>query len=190
LETPSGGTVRLNGQPVTGPNRACGLVFQEPRLFPWLTVADNAAFGLRDRPRDTRAERAAQVLELVGLSAFAAAYPDQLSGGMAQRSALARALAPAPELLLLDEPFAALDALTRSRLQGELVRLWQVSGTTLLLVTHDIEEAVFVAGEVVVLTARPGRVKEVVSIDLPYPRERTAPAFARLRRHILELLEG
>jgi ABC-type nitrate/sulfonate/bicarbonate transport system ATPase subunit len=189
LDVPSAGSVFLKGQPVAGPSRACGLVFQEPRLFPWLTVAENAAFGLRGVPGRVRTERAAAALDLVGLTAFAAAYPDQLSGGMAQRAALARALAPAPELLLLDEPFAALDALTRSRLQGELVRLWQTTGATLLLVTHDIEEAVFLASQVVVLTARPGRVKEVVAIDLPYPRDRTAPAFAALRRRILALLE-
>jgi sulfonate transport system ATP-binding protein len=190
LEQPSSGTVRLNRQPVTGPSQICGLVFQEPRLFPWLTVADNVAFGLRTMEYSIRPKRVAEVLELVGLTAFAQAYPDQLSGGMAQRTALARALAPKPELLLLDEPFAALDALTRCRLQSELIRLWHASGTTLLLVTHDIEEAVFVAEQVVVLTPRPGHLKEVVNISLPYPRDRTAPEFAQLRRHIIDLLEG
>lgn len=190
LDFPERGALLLKGRPVVSPNEACGLVFQEPRLFPWLTVVENVAFSLRGLPRRDRMERAAAVLELVGLTPFAAAYPEGLSGGMAQRVALARALAPAPELLLLDEPFAALDALIRGRLQSHLVHLWQATGCTLLFVTHDIEEAVYLAGEIVVLTARPGRVKEVVRIDLPYPRDRTAPDFAALRRRILSLLEG
>lgn len=190
LEEPDEGLLLWKGQPILGPSPARSLVFQEPRLFPWLTVVENAAFGLRSLSPLSRLKQAQKVLELVGLTAFAAAYPEQLSGGMAQRAALARAFAPSPELLLLDEPFAALDALSRTRLQGELVRLWQTTGCTLLHVTHDIEEAVYLAQGVVVLTPRPGRVKEVVPINLPYPRDRTAPAFSALRRQILTLLEG
>ncbi len=166
------GRVLIDGNPVAEADQRVGLVFQEPRLLPWRTVIDNVAFPLElaGIDGDERRKRARELLELVGVAAFAGAYPRQLSGGMRQRVAIARALARDPQILLLDEPFSALDALTRDRFNDELLELWQRTGTTILLVTHSIPEAVYLADEVVVLSKSPGRVMARVPVPLGRPR--------------------
>jgi sulfonate transport system ATP-binding protein len=184
------GSVLVGGERVTGPGLDRGLVFQESRLFPWMTVERNVAFGVADRPRSEREQNVAELIERVGLRGFERAYPHELSGGMAQRVAIARALATHPPVLLLDEPFGALDALTKLRMQGELLRIWHAERTTLVLVTHDVEEAVFLGRRVVVLSARPGRVRRVFEIDLERPRDRSSPAFTDLRRRVLAELSS
>jgi NitT/TauT family transport system ATP-binding protein len=172
LLEPDGGRVLINGQPVGGADQRVGFVFQEPRLLPWRTTLDNVAFPLQldGVSGDERRGRAHELLELVGVAAFAEAYPHQLSGGMRQRAALARALVRQPDILLLDEPFSALDALTRERFNSELLDLWQRTGAAIVLVTHSIPEAVFVADEVVVLSSSPGRVLARVPVPLGRPR--------------------
>ena len=184
LETGEGGPVRLGGRTVTGPGLDRGFVFQEHRLLPWLTVEGNLAFALKGLPRAELRARVQAHLELVGLAGFADAYPFQLSGGMAQRVAIARALVNQPGVLLLDEPFGALDALTRIQMQQEILRIWQARGTTMILVTHDIDEAIFLGDEVVVMSSRPGTIKRRLTVPLPRPRDRSSPAFVALRREI------
>jgi sulfonate transport system ATP-binding protein len=185
LETDFEGVVSLDAARITGPGLERGVVFQEHRLLPWLTVRDNVAFG-KTGQKKASSPGIPHYLDLVGLSDFADAYPYQLSGGMSQRVAIARALAGQPEVLLLDEPFASLDALTRTRMQEELLGIWQAERTTVLLVTHDIEEAVFLADRVIVMSAQPGTVRRVVQVDLPRPRERTGRAFSEVRKTVLE----
>jgi sulfonate transport system ATP-binding protein len=185
LETPSEGEVTLAGQPVLGPHPACAMVFQEHRLFPWLTVSQNIAFALRGLALPQQRATIEEQLTRMGLSGFEDAYPHQLSGGMAQRVALARALSRHPSVLLLDEPFAALDAFTKTRLQEELWLVREHARPTTLLVTHDIEEAVFLADRIVVLSERPGQIRAELSVDLPRPRDRTSSAFALWRRRVL-----
>ncbi len=172
LLPPERGIVRAFGSSVTGVDPRVGLVFQEPRLLPWRTVLDNVALPLEIAGvgRREREARAREVLTLTDLQSFAGALPHQLSGGMAQRAALARALAPRPDVLLLDEPFSALDAMTRERLDAELLDLWGRTGTTIVLVTHSISEAVFVSDRVLVMTPRPGRIRAAVDIPVPRPR--------------------
>ena len=172
LLTPDTGTVSVGDRPVAGPDPHVGLVFQEPRLLPWRSALDNVGFPqeLSGRPLAEREARARALMALVGLTGFEDALPTQLSGGMAQRVALARALTLEPRVLLLDEPFGALDALTRDRLDAELLGLWERLGATIVIVTHSIPEAVFLADRVVVLSARPGRVIADVPVDLPRPR--------------------
>jgi NitT/TauT family transport system ATP-binding protein len=189
LEPPRGGRILADGAPITGPDPSRVVVFQDPTLYPWRTVWDNAALGLEARGilRSHR-HRVDQALELVGLKAFASALPHQLSGGMAQRAALARALVNDPRLLILDEPLGKLDSLTRLTMQGELLSLWQRAGFTALMVTHDIEEALFLATRVVVFSDRPARVIEELPVDRPYPRRRDDPALVKLRQRILERL--
>ncbi|WP_437289440.1 ABC transporter ATP-binding protein [Sorangium sp. So ce406] len=175
LDSDYQGDILVGGARVEGTSLDRGIVFQEHRLFPWLTIEQNVALGLENSTW-TAAEKARAVdehLELVGLSAFKRAYPHQLSGGMAQRAAIARGLVNRPGILLLDEPFGALDALTRTKLQQELQRIWQTEQITMILVTHDVEEAVFLGDRVVVLEPRPGRIKRVVPVDVPRPRSRT-----------------
>ena len=184
LEPDYEGSVSVDGARVREPSSARGLVFQEHRLLPWLTVEQNVAFGVRELTRDERARTVDVHLALVGLSRFARAYPHQLSGGMAQRVALARALAPRPRLLLLDEPFAALDAITKASMQEELLRISALGRTSLLLVTHDIEEAVFLADRIALMSREPGTIREVIAIDLPRPRDRTSDAFTQARRRV------
>jgi ABC-type nitrate/sulfonate/bicarbonate transport system ATPase subunit len=181
LDTPSTGRVLLDGQPVTGPGADRGMVFQSYTLFPWLTVRENICFGLREKgmPAAEQAEIAARFIAEVGLSGFDAHYPKQLSGGMQQRVALARALANDPKILLLDEPFGALDNQTRALMQELLLSIWELHRKTVLFVTHDIDEAIFMANRCVVFSARPGRIKNELAIDLPYPRHYTVKTTAR-----------
>jgi len=189
LDQATTGELRQDGQPVGEPDPSRILVFQDPTLFPWRTVWDNVALGLQARGV-LKAERARvdQALRLVGLQDFAKMFPHQLSGGMAQRAALARALVNAPNLLILDEPLGKLDSLTRLSMQTELVDLWQRSGFSALLVTHDVEEALFLAQRVIVLSDRPARIHRVLHNDLPYPRHRGDPRLAELRHEALTAL--
>ncbi|WP_292782027.1 ABC transporter ATP-binding protein [Methylophilus sp. UBA6697] len=187
LDSAYDGSIVWLGDKVSGTSLDRGLVFQEHRLFPWLTVEQNVALalessGLTQQEVDARVKHQ---IELVGLSGFAQAFPHQISGGMSQRVAIARALVLKPRLLLLDEPFGALDALTRLKMQQELQRLWETEGTTSILVTHDVEEAVFLGDRVVVMEANPGRIKRVVAVDLPRPRHRTSPEFQRIKDDVL-----
>jgi NitT/TauT family transport system ATP-binding protein len=189
LEPPTQGAIAQGDAAITAPHPSRIVVFQDPTLFPWRTVWQNVALGLQ--ARGVLRQEGARVdlaLAAVGLSAFSQAYPHQLSGGMAQRVALARALVNEPSLLVLDEPLGKLDSLTRLQMQGELLRLWQDKGFSTLLVTHDVEEALFLAQRVVVLSERPARIKQVLVNDLPYPRQRTHPRFIALRQQALALL--
>ena len=190
LESATQGEIRINGEPVTGVDKERGIVFQEPRLFPWLTVIDNVMLGLADEKlsRGVKRQRALAMLERVQLQEFAHALPSRLSGGMAQRVAIARGLIARPQILMLDEPFGALDALTRHTLQQELLHIHRRTGTTTLLVTHDVEEAVALADRVVVLSPRPGRIREVVTLALPHPRQRDDESFSAACRQIRTLI--
>ena len=184
LETPTTGHVLLDGQPVTIPGPERGMVFQSYTLFPWLTVEQNILFGSRATPR-----RAAELIARVGLRGFERHYPKMLSGGMQQRTALARALANEPKILLLDEPFGALDNQTRALMQELLLGVWEAERKTVLFVTHDIDEAIFMANRVAVLSARPGRIKAEVRIDLPHPRHytmKTTAAFSSYKARLTE----
>ncbi|MBT0768706.1 ABC transporter ATP-binding protein [Kineosporia sp. J2-2] len=190
LDRPLFGTVLVDGHKVTGPDPSRALVFQDPTLLPWRTVRGNIAIG--PQARGVLGRSRAQIddaLALVGLTDFAEAWPAQLSGGMAQRAALARALVNDPPVLLLDEPLGRLDALTRRVLQGELLRLWRERGFTAVLITHDVSEALVLADRLVVLSPRPARIREVVGIDLPRPRDQSSPEFVALRAHVLALLD-
>ncbi|QXI38688.1 ABC transporter ATP-binding protein [Pseudomonas xantholysinigenes] len=192
LDTEYKGSIQVDGQPVGGISGERGIVFQEHRLFPWLTVEQNIGLGLATEKltQGERARRVHEFVQLVGLVGFESAYPHQLSGGMAQRVAIARGLVASPRILLLDEPFGALDALTRQQLQDELLAIRKRSGVTILLVTHDAEEATYLADRVVVLEPRPGRIKAVVAIDLPHPRQRTGAALHGLREKVLLQITG
>ena len=191
LDSPSEGRVQLDGRPVTAPGPDRGMVFQSYTLFPWLTVAENIAFGLREKgvPERERRETVASFVELVGLKGFETHWPKQLSGGMQQRTAIARALANDPEILLLDEPFGALDNQTRGLMQELLLSIWERKRKTVLFVTHDIDEAIFMASRVVVMSARPGRIKSDTPVDLPHPRDyriKTSPEFSELKIRLTE----
>jgi ABC-type nitrate/sulfonate/bicarbonate transport system ATPase subunit len=191
LERPDEGAVLVDQTPVTGPSLRRGIVFQEHRLFPWLDVETNVGLGLlrSHLSKDERRDVARGLIGLVGLTGFETAFPEQLSGGMAQRAAIARSLAPHPQMLLLDEPLGALDSLTRSRMQAELLRIWQHEQVTMVMVTHDVTEAVFLSDRIVVMDKRPGRVREIVDVQLPKPRNRHDPAFTELSESIVTLLE-
>lgn len=189
LEIPDAGELLVENQSITGPSASRGLVFQDPNLFPWLTVRGNIQCG--PTARGLRAQTKAEVgefIRLVGLEHFADAYPHHLSGGMAQRVALARALINHPQILLLDEPLGALDAFTRMRMQDEVLRLWQSRGTTMIFVTHDIDEAIYMSDSIVIMTPRPGRIEEIISVDLERPRDRSSSEFLALRARILKML--
>lgn len=181
------GDILLNGRRITGTSLTRGIVFQDHRLLPWLTLEQNIGLSLENSgwSQKEKAEAVAEHIALVGLSGFQKAYPHELSGGMAQRGAIARGLASRPEILLLDEPLGALDALTRVHLQAEIQRIWETEGTTMILVTHDVEEAVYLSHRVVVMSANPGRVVEDLTIDLPFPRDRADGEFVALKRRIL-----
>jgi NitT/TauT family transport system ATP-binding protein len=193
---PTRGEVLLNGRRVQGPGPDRGVVFQSFALFPWKTVLDNVAFGLKMRgvPRAERERVAREYIALVGLAGSEDRYPHELSGGMQQRVGVARVLANHPEVMLMDEPFASVDAQTRMTLQEELTRIWEAKRPTVLFVTHDVDEAVFLANRVIVLTARPARVREVVPVDLPRPRSWTAlvedAAYKRLVARVLALVRA
>jgi len=189
LDFPSSGELRVGTEAITGPSAERGLVFQDPNLFPWLTVRRNvqaglAALGLLHEKR----REVSEFIHLVGLEGFADVYPHHLSGGMAQRVALARALITHPKVLLLDEPLGALDAFTRMRMQDEVLRLWQVRLTTMILVSHDIDEAIYMSDRILIMTPRPGRIDRTIQVNLARPRDRSSPEFLRLRSEILQLL--
>jgi len=192
LDNEYDGAIMVGGRRIDGPGLDRGIVFQEHRLFPWLTVQKNVALGLEGTSIDAAERRAtvAEHIRLVGLEGFERAYPRELSGGMAQRTALAsRALVNRPEILLLDEPFGALDALTRIQMQNELLRLWKAERITMILVTHDIEEAVFLGQEVVVMDSRPGRIRRRLRVEREYPRDRADAELSRVRRELLAEFE-
>ena len=189
LDVPDTGELWVGDDLITGPNAERGLVFQDPNLFPWHTVSRNIQAGLVARGLlQSKRHEVDEFMRLVGLEAFAHAYPHHLSGGMAQRVALARALINHPKVLLLDEPLGALDAFTRMRMQDEVLRLWQDRRTTMLLVTHDIDEAIYMADRIVMMSPHPGTIERTITVTLERPRERNSPEFLRLRSEILELL--
>ncbi len=189
LDPPTQGRVILHGQTITAPHEKIGLIFQEPRLLPWLRVADNVGFGLEHLPKSERDARVATAVDRVGLTDKARDWPRELSGGQAQRVAIARALVPRPEVLLLDEPFSALDAFTRADLQDHLLDLWADSKPTLVMVTHDVEEAIVLADRILVMRPHPGRVYEEIDCDLPRPRDRQSAAFDFVKRRVLAALD-
>ncbi len=183
------GKLYIDGEEISQPSYERGLVFQNPMLFPWLNVHDNVAFGLRARSiyKDNKAE-VDKFIDLVGLAAFHKSYPHQLSGGMAQRVSLARALVNHPKVLLLDEPLGALDAFTRMNMQDELIRIWQERQTTMIMVTHDVDEAIYLSDRVIVMTPRPGKIEKCIEVKQSRPRARNNPEFLSLRSTILEIL--
>ena len=190
LEPVTSGEILVGEKKVTGPSPSIGFVFQEYTLFPWRTVQKNVEFGLelKKLSPEKRTEIADKYIDMVGLSRFKDAYPHQLSGGMKQRTAIARTLAVGPQILLMDEPFGALDAQTRNILQGQLLDIWQKEKVNIVFVTHSVDEAVFLADKVAIMTARPGRIKEIVDIDIPRPRVRTDTAVNEVRDAILKSL--
>jgi len=192
LEQADGGHAAYNGQPLTGPHRDVGMVFQEYSVLPWRTVLDNVCLGLEflGERKAVRMETAMHYLGLVGMARFAEAFPYELSGGMRQRVAIARALATNPQVLLMDEPFGALDAHTRILMQKELLRIWSETRKTVIFITHSVDEAVFLADRIVVMTARPSSIGEIYEIKWPRPRDRASPEFAALRKQILAQLES
>jgi sulfonate transport system ATP-binding protein len=189
LDRPTRGSVTLDGEAITAPHEKIGIVFQEPRLLPWLTVAGNVGFGLAHRPHAEQTARVAAQLERVALSDKAQVWPRELSGGQAQRAAIARALITRPQVLLLDEPFSALDAFTRIDLQDHLLDLWADGKPTLLVVTHDVDEAIVLADRIMVMRPRPGQMFAEIEADLPRPRDRQSAAFDHVKRRVLAALD-
>ncbi len=183
---PTNGAVTIDGEPVKGPDPRRIFVFQERGVFPWLTVEGNIGFGLFRLPQAEREKRIAHYVKLVGLEGFEKAYPQELSGGMKQRVEVARALAVNPDMLFLDEPFGALDSITRLIMRSELLRIWEAERKTIVFVTHDIEEAVQLADRVVVMSTRPARIQKIVEIDIPHPRDISSPRYLELRDGIFE----
>lgn len=191
FEFPSSGMVRCKGECISGPNPQRAMVFQSERaVFPWLTVEGNISLGprLQGMDKEERKEKVAKTIELIQLAGFERAYPKTLSGGMLQRVAVGRAIVNHPEVLLMDEPFGALDAQTRNNLQDHVIRIWQNIDQTIIFVTHDIEEAVYLANKIIVFSERPGQIKEVITIDLPHPRRRTSAEFIEYRNHLADLI--
>ncbi len=190
LERPSAGTVSVDGEAIAAPHPAVGIVFQEARLLPWLSVAQNIGFGLDHLPAGERNDLVEEALLKVGLAGYGPRWPRELSGGQAQRVSIVRALVTKPKVLLMDEPFSALDALTRGSLQDHLLALWEAHRPTLVLVTHDVEEAAVLADRAVVMQPRPGRVFADIRIDLPRPRDRLSSGFVEAKRAIMNALDG
>ena len=187
LEPISSGEILLDGEPVNGPSPKCSMIFQEARLFPWLTVRQNIEFVIPDSvPKEKKREMVEYYTNLVGLSEFMNAVPNQLSGGMQQRVSIARALATRPQLLLLDEPFGALDAFTRMNMQNEVLRIREQDKTTMIIVTHEIDEAIYLSNRVVIMGKNPGVVKRFIPVDLPFPRDRTSAEFLEIRGEIMK----
>jgi ABC-type nitrate/sulfonate/bicarbonate transport system ATPase subunit len=189
LITADDGKIKLDGDEIRKPGYDRGLVFQDPTLFPWLTVYENIAFGLRTRNiyKEKKSD-VAHFIKLVGLNGFEKSYPHQLSGGMAQRASLARALVNHPKVLLLDEPFGALDAFTRMNMQDELINIWKERGTTTIMVTHDVDEAIYLSDRIFVMSARPAKIESVIDVKQSRPRGRDTPDFLHLRGKILQIL--
>lgn len=193
LATPTSGTVLVDGETVLGPGCDRGMIFQNYSLFPWLTVSDNIGFGLslKGMSKAERLERIRYYLEVVGLTKFSKAYPKQLSGGMKQRVALARALANEPEVLLMDEPFGALDAQTKEQMQQFMIELWSKTQTTILMITHDLEEGIFLSQRIYIMSANPGQIKEEKAISLPHSRTldtKLTPEFIEIKRQLIQTL--
>ena len=188
LTKPTTGTATLDGKPIEGAGPDRGVAFQKPTLFPWLTVEQNVTFGPKLAGK-VDAERVRSLLDMAGLLEFKDSYPHQLSGGMAQRAALVRTMVMEPEVFLLDEPLGALDAFTRMNMQDEILSMWQRLGSTMVMVTHDVDEAIYMGGSVLVMAPRPGRIVERIEVDLPYPRARTSERFFELRSHVLDTLD-
>ncbi len=188
FERPTSGSVRVDGEEVPGPSPRRVFVFQEYGIFPWASVWDNVALGLRALPKAQQHEIVQQTIDLVGLTGFERAYPMALSGGMKQRVEVARALAVSPDVIYMDEPFGALDSLTRLTMRSELVRIWSQRRPTILFVTHDVDEAVQISERVVVFTERPGRIAEVVEVDMPHPRDISSNRYGAIKRRLLGLL--
>jgi len=191
LDYPTSGEIDVEGTPVTGPDPRLAMIFQEYSLYPWRTVRANVGFGLQMRgvPHEEREEIVNRFISLVGLEGFGDSYPYELSGGMRQRVAVARALATDPAVLLMDEPFGALDAQTRNRMQKELLQIWEKTKKTVIFVTHSVDEAVYLADRIMVLSPRPGRIAGIYDVEIPRPRDRTSVEFATLRRDVLELID-
>ncbi len=183
-----GGTIEIDGVRVNGPDSRRIFVFQEYAIFPWMNVRDNISFGLLDRPQEEQDRIVRHYVELVGLQGFERAFPQELSGGMRQRVAVARALAVQPEILLMDEPFGALDSLTRLKMRAELIRIWEQERHTILFVTHDVDESIQLADRVLVMTPRPTRISEVVTVGLAHPRDLGSPEYGRIKNRLYELL--
>jgi len=188
FEEVTAGTVTIDGEPVAGPDRRRIFVFQEYGIFPWASVWDNIALGLRDRPKDERFERIQATIDMVGLTGFERSYPMELSGGMKQRVEVARALAVDPDVIFMDEPFGALDSLTRLQMRAEVVRIWADRQPTILFVTHDVDESIQLAERIVVLSARPGRIADIVEVDLSHPRDLGSAEYGQIKNRLYELL--
>lgn len=189
LEIPTKGQVTFDGEKIEGPSARRGLVFQDPTLFPWLNVWDNIAFGLKAQHKYKEKEMLVhKMIKLIGLEEFKKCYPQQLSGGMSQRVSLVRALANEPDVLLLDEPLGALDAFTRMNIQDEMINLWKERNNTMILITHDVDEAIYLSKRIIVMSPRPGRIVKEIRIDMSYPRNRSSADFVNYRNNILKLL--
>lgn len=184
LDNDYDGAVMMDGESILNPSLKRGVAFQEHRLFPWLNVSDNISFGLRNKSIKEKKDIVKQHLELVGLVGFENAYPSQLSGGMAQRVSIARALANDPEVLLMDEPFGALDALTRIQMQEECLKIWKSKKLTIIFITHDIDEAIYLGDKVVIMSERPGKIKKIIPIEIARPRDRGSYDFSEIRKSI------
>ena len=189
LIAPTTGEITINGDKITAPGPDIGMVFQKPTLFPWLTVEDNVSFSLKMQGKLKEGmEDVQRLIKVIGLEKFKKDYPGQLSGGMAQRVALARAMISKPGILLMDEPLGALDAFTRMNMQNEILDMWQVNKQLVVMVTHDIDEAIHMSSRILVMEAHPGRIREEIKIDMDYPRNRSSSSFVEYRNHILDLL--
>ncbi|WP_028511374.1 ABC transporter ATP-binding protein [Ruminococcus sp. NK3A76] len=190
LDKPQAGGLTIDGDPIKDVSPERGYVFQQGGLFPWLTVENNISYGLKARKVfKSNKDKISKYISMVGLDGFEKSYPHQISGGMAQRVAIARALINEPKALLLDEPMGALDSFTRSDLQDKLLELWKENGTTMILVTHDIDEAIYLSDRIVIMTPRPGKISKIIDVDLPRPRHRGGTEFLALRKSILEFFE-